>query len=177
MVRAAALIGLVFLAGCNKAEPYDGSFDTLKLQSEVNFLKSRVESLERDASEELRLSATILKRGDGGYSVAKSDIGGIPVQLKGISDEGGAARVRLQLGNVTNATITTTQIYAVWGPVDKDGNPDNNVKSHTISPVIKQSLRPGAWSTVSFPVDGAKAADIGYIRIFSIGANSMTLGT
>lgn len=177
MVRAATLIGLVLLTSCKKPEPYDNTLDVLRMQGEVNFLKSRVESLERDAAENRRLSNTVLKRGDEGYALAQSDIGGITVQLKKISDEGGSARVTLQIGNATSATITTTQIYAAWGPADKDGNPDSSVKAHTLSPVIKQPLRPGTWSTVSFPVNGAKAADIGYIRIFSIGANSITLGT
>lgn len=178
MVRKTAVILLgMSLLGCKKAEPYDATLDLLRMQGDLNLAKSRIDSLEKENADDRQSDDVVLKRGDVGYALAKSDIGGITVQLKGVSDVGGAAQVTLQLGNTTTATITKTQIYAVWGPVNKDGDPDTKADSHSISPLITRPLRSGTWTTVSFPVDGAKAADIGYLRIFSINANSITLGT
>jgi len=176
MVRAATLVCLCFaLGGCNKAQPYDDGMEILRLTGDLNLAKSRIDSLENQLAEERRSNDVILKRGDEGYAFAKSDIGGLTVQLKGVSDVNGVAQIRLQIGNTSSATITTTQIYASWGQVDKDGNPQEATKSHSVSPIIKQAIAPGTWQTVSFPINGAKASDVGYIRVYSINANSLTL--
>lgn len=176
MRRAAAVMGLfAILSGCQKPSVINNNaieIEKLKskmviAQTEINILRKRLNELSRPDE------TTLLKRGDSGWSVIKSDIGGMTAEIKNISDSGGSAQIKMRIGNASSATILKTQIFALWGGVDKDGEPAG--ESHSITPTIEKTIDPGSWEDVTFPINGAKAADVGYIRVFSASASSIRM--
>src|SRR3546814_10876778 len=66
----------------------------------------------------------VLKLGATGYSQIDAGIGVLTFQFTEIAAKGSGSNVSLLIGNPTNAAITDMTIWASWGPLNADGNPD-----------------------------------------------------
>lgn len=175
MVRKVVMVFAMLLAGCgvrdgrNERELASLRDSQTNLVSQVNRLEAKISDLEVNAD-----STRILKRSDDGYSVIRTEFGAITLQIKSIAAEGAGSRVRLEIGNPTNATITKMMIFGHWGAVDKDGEPEGGAYSLK-KPTITTRIPGGSWSEASFLIDGAKPADLGYLRITSALIASISL--
>jgi hypothetical protein len=164
---ASALAATVLLAGCNQPAPVPTQ-DSLT-EAQIKALTERVETLERNAETD-----PTLKRSDTGYTIIDTDIGKLTFELKGITAEGSGSKVRLRIGNPTTATITEMTLYGHWGSLTKDGEKTSD--AHSLGqPKITAKILPAGWSEVTFLIEGAKPADIGYLYITSALIGSINL--
>lgn len=174
MVRKAALIAMLAVAGCQKSQADNASaMDLITLRSDLEMAKRRISAMEEHEQAQRELEEAILKRGEPGFSFVRSNVGGITVELLDISDAGGTARVKLRVGNASMATLAKSTVFGGWGALDKDGNPTG--ENHSLSAEITKPINAGSWNEVSFPINGAKAADVGYVRVYSINASTIIL--
>lgn len=66
-----------------------------------------------------------------------------------------------------NAAVTDMTIWATWGPLNADGNPDYS-KSANGKLKIKGEIPGGKWSTHKVMIDGMKPDSLGFIAITSV---------
>lgn len=175
MVWKAAVICLsVCVAGCGQKPADDTAFEVIQLRSQLQMTTGRLESLEKRVDLYAQLNeGKVLKRGDSGFAIVKSDVGGMTAEWKGISDLGGVASVKIRLGNTSASNLNEIVVYGGWGALDKEGNPTG--EEHFLNPTIRTSMPAGSWVDVQIPINGAKAADVGYVKISSISVNSLRM--
>src|SRR3546814_4146581 len=82
-------------------------------------------------------------------------IGVLTFQFTEIAAKGSGSNVSLLIGNPTNAAITDMTIWASWGPLNADGNPDYS-KAASGELKIKGEIPGGRWSSHKVMIDGTK---------------------
>src|SRR3546814_13186982 len=92
------------------------------------------------------LRVHVLKLGATGYSQIDAGIGVLTFQFTEIAAKGSGSNVSLLIGNPTNAAITDMTIWAYWGPLNADGNPDYS-KAASGELNIKGEIPGGRWSS------------------------------
>src|SRR3546814_2217925 len=97
----------------------------------------------------------VLKLGATGYSQIDAGIGVLTFQFTEIAAKGSGSNVSLLIGNPTNAAITDMTIWASWGPLNADGNPDYS-KAASGELKIKGEIPGGRWSSHKVMIDGTK---------------------
>src|SRR3546814_3980918 len=116
-------------------------------------------------ADEMRIS-------DWSSDVCSSDlidagIGVLTFQFTEIAAKGSGSNVSLLIGNPTNAAITDMTIWASWGPLNADGNPDYS-KAASGELKIKGEIPGGRWSSHKVMIDGTKPDSLGFIAITGV---------
>jgi uncharacterized protein DUF3251 len=127
---------------------------------------SAVDSLDaRLATLEDRDETTVdLLPGSGTYEVLRIDLGALAVSLDAIEATPNGSRIRLRIGNVTTATIEDLDATVYWGPIDADSIPVvSQARSKDVS--MPGKYRPGAWTPVTFALEGVTPSSIGFLRL------------
>lgn len=156
----AALAATLVLTGCdNSASGNSQTVDLTLLQGRVSTLESQVTTLSVESSKSIWLQLS-----NTGYTPLLTDLGTITVQMTKIEPLGSGSRVFLKFGNPLSVTPVQLDLTGRWGPVDKDGTPDLS-KAHDFSTSIEEKISAGAWTYVSFQIDGGKPDEIGFLQI------------
>jgi Protein of unknown function (DUF3251) len=141
------------------------------LTAQLDTLRGRVDSLETkvwfvEASTSADSSA-YLTPGSDGYSIILSDLGRLTVSLEDVLAYANGSRVRLRIGNLTNATITGAKSTLEWGSVSERGfQVDSTVRTREVK--FDRALRPGRWNDVSVVLEGVPPTQLGFIRVRSV---------
>src|SRR3546814_14786050 len=109
----------------------------------------------------------VLKLGATGYSQIDAGIGVLTFQFTEIAAKGSGSNVSLLIGNPTNAAITDMTIWASWGPLNADGNPDYS-KAASGELKIKGEIPGGRWSSHKVMIDGTKPDSPGFMSIAGV---------
>jgi hypothetical protein len=142
-----------------------------KLRSEINDLKQQISWLEMLKDME---GIAYLTPGAAGYSIVRSDIGIFTVKLEDIKQYANGSKVALRFGNTTSATIDGLKVKLEWGTMGKDGRPMNETaKSRDLQ--LIETLRAGAWTSISVVLDGVPPAELGFVRVRDVGHRGISL--
>lgn len=105
-----------------------------------------------------------MRPGDSGYSTVRYDLGVLTVELADVTPYANGSKVRLKFGNPLSSTVNGLKTTIEWGHTDENGSPDNaSAKSKDVT--FTESLRPGAWTTVSVVLEGVPPTDLGFVRV------------
>lgn len=170
-MRGVLLIGMLALAGCDQAPasmPITAASmsELAVVNNKVNDLTAKVEELEKNMPS-LEDRVHVLKLGATGYSQIDAGIGVLTFQFTEIAAKGSGSNVSLLIGNPTNAAITDMTIWASWGPLNADGNPDYS-KAASGELKIKGEIPGGRWSSHKVMIDGTKPDSLGFIAITGV---------
>lgn len=117
-----------------------------------------------------------LTPGDMGYSIIKTDLGKITVQISSIKSYANGSKVVLRFGNVTAADLNGVSAIVQWGRVDQKGSPDNdNQRSREIT--FTRSFRSGSWNNLEVILDGVPMAELGFVRVSKLSHKGIALRT
>lgn len=188
----ALIVTYVALAGCDQIA---NKQDVQQLQSQVQSLTTRLDAAQQQESTlqvtvgqlETRLrdlefkdmvrqwdGTAYLTPGGEGYSAVKFDLGILTVQISNIVPYANGSKVTLKLGNTLSAEINGLKASVDWGQVDKAGMPMNET-SKTKSVTFPQSLKPGAWNSVSVILDDTPPAAVGFLRLHNVAHTGINL--
>ncbi len=164
MRRQLLLISVSGLVACRPAEDptIRQAIDSLALQ--VDSLKTRLWAAEMQFSFD---STAYLTPGSEGYQIVLSDLGKLTVSLEDVQPYANGSRIRLQIGNLTNATINGAKTRLEWGSVDARGfTVDSTTRSREVK--FDRPLRPGRWNIISVVLDAVPPAQLGFVRIGNV---------
>ena len=134
------------------------------VKAELDELKSKQATLDLDNLIKDFDRIAYMRPGDSGYSTVRYDLGVLTVELADITPYANGSKVSLKFGNPLSSTVNGLQATLEWGRTDENGSPENNsAKSKSVT--FTESLRPGAWTTVSVVLDGVPPTDLGFVRI------------
>lgn len=171
------LISGILIAGCNPGstntaapsdkQPIATSTSELtekiaKLRSELFALQYRVSALESG-------EATVSTEEEG-YGVAKTKFGPFTVSTRSATPYLDGFKVKLRIGNLTNANFNWAKLNVSWGPPLDDKNSKNieewskNQRQKEID--LTKGFPSGAFTDVEIVLTPAKAEDI---KTFSVG--------
>lgn len=134
------------------------------LNAELAELKQKQSSLELDNMFRDFEKIAYLQPGDGGYSPIRFDLGALTVQLADVKPFANSSKVSLKFGNPLSSSINGVKAKIEWGQVDEKGNPINDAaKSKVVT--FTETLRSGAWTSVSVVLDGMPPTELGFVRV------------
>ena len=170
----------LFVCGCNQNEQRSSELQAQteilsnrcdSLQSQLNSLKTDLESLqEKQYSNELdqeKNQTAFLTPGSNGYSVIKTDIGLLTVDLEDVKPYANGSRVTLSFGNLSNATIEGVKATFQWGSVNSDGL-RNYSSDKTREITFNESFSAGAWTTVHVVLENVPPIKLGFVDVSNI---------
>ena len=178
-LRHSRCMAIVAIALLSTACKRTNESDVAKLRSEVMVLGAKLEafqesmrSLETDVMK-LQLApdyetASFDPAADQGFFPVHTSIGFFAVSVEDVQSFADGARVRLQIGNLTSATINGAKVKAKWGErVPKDakrfGEWSKSLQEKEVS--IMNGLRPGSWTNFTLTLPGTPPGKLGYLDI------------
>jgi len=185
----AALIASSLIAGCDSATHLFHARETLAKQEDR--LKAIEQNLETATAElaTLRQKQTTtelgnmlrdfekvayLQPGDGGYSPVRFDLGTLTVQLADVKPFANSSKISLKFGNPLASSINGLKAKIEWGQVGENGSPNNETaKSKEAS--FTETLRSGAWTSVSVVLDGTSPTELGFVRVRDVAHTGISL--
>ncbi|MEI7464286.1 MAG: hypothetical protein WCJ87_02995 [Burkholderiales bacterium] len=132
--------------------------DIQKLTWAVALLKTRVSALESG-------DATISTE-DQGYDVARTKFGPFTVSVRGVTPYLDGHKVKIRIGNLTNASFDDPKLKLSWGPAFDAEKPDDwekNQKKREVS--LTESLLSGSFTDVEVILTPSKPEDIKSISV------------
>jgi len=169
--------------GCNSRSSSESKYKELRQaidlqKKEIQELRSDLDTLKRQRSMDEFMRdwdrVAFLTPGSQGYSLIKSDLGTITVELADVRPYANGSRVTLRFGNVTNATLNEVKATIEWGAVDEKGLPKNeDQKSKEMT--FPKSLRPGGWTNVEVVLEGTQPTGLGFVRVRDVSNKGITL--
>ena len=118
--------------------------------------------------------AALLTPASEGYSLVHADIGMLTVAIKNVQPYANGTRITLQFGNTASATINGLSATLEWGQVDTAGAPLVRT-AHSKNVTLVESLRPGAWTSVPFVLEGVPPSQFGFVRVRNVAHTGIRL--
>lgn len=152
----------MLLFGCNQGSTsYDLSKQIKELRSDLFLLQYRVSALE---SGEATVSTT-----EEAYDIAKTKFGPFTVSSRGATPYLDGFKIKLRIGNLTNAKFNGAKLNISWGPPydNKSSNYEEwskNQKKKTVD--LTTSFSPGAFNDIEIALTPANAEEI---KSFTVG--------
>ncbi|MFL6262548.1 MAG: hypothetical protein ACJ76Y_22855 [Thermoanaerobaculia bacterium] len=129
------------------------------LQWDIFFLKSRVETLESG-------EATVSTE-EQGYDVSRTKFGPFTVSTRGAAPYLDGYKVKLRIGNLTNANFNGAKLKLGWGPPYDPKNPEEWEKSRKKREIsLTNKLPSGSFTDVEIILTPAKPEEI---KSFTVG--------
>lgn len=148
------------------------------LKIEVEAIKERFQTLQNkvwllEIYKDQHLSATFDPAGDDGFQRLDTDVGTFAISIKDVKPNADGIKVRIEVGNLTTATISGGTFKLKWGPrMAKTENQDiaKNYDEWQKLLVEKEhkfveDLRPGSWNDVTVSLPGISSEKFGYLEI------------
>jgi hypothetical protein len=115
-----------------------------------------------------------LTPGESGFSPISTELGTVTVSLKDITAYANGAKVLLEFGNTTNATMFGLKAKIEWGKVDENRMPiRKSTRSREVN--LIESIRPGAWASTKVILDGVPPTDLGLVQVRDLSFSSISL--
>jgi hypothetical protein len=156
------LIVSMLLFGCNQGSTSsDLSKQIKELRSDLFLLQYRVSALESG-------EATVSTEEEA-YDIAKTKFGPFTVSSRGATPYLDGFKIKLRIGNLTNAKFNGAKLNISWGPPydNKNSNYEEwskNQKKKTVD--LTTSFSPGAFNDIEIALTPAKAEEI---KSFTVG--------
>jgi hypothetical protein len=130
-----------------------------QLKWDLYFLKSRVNTIEAG-------DATISTE-EHGYDVARTKFGPFTVSARGVTPYLDGHKVKLRIGNLTNANFSDAKLKLSWGPPFDQNRLDEWEKNQKKREVkLNENLVSGSFTDVEVILTPSKPEDI---KSFSVG--------
>jgi hypothetical protein len=147
-----------------------------ELVAKLDALQARIAQLEKrsereDLIQESQLVA-FLTPANQGYSVLKTEMGALTVNLESLQPSQTGTQVTLRFGNVSNATLDRVKATVEWGKSDT-GLKSEATGSREIAFAVP--FPRGQWVNLGFVLDGVLPQDIAFIRIKNLEHNGISL--
>lgn len=141
------------------------SVDELRAKQANRELEDLVASFEQVA---------YLKPGNSGYSLVRFDLGVLTIELADVKPYANGSKVTLKFGNVLAASVNGLKATVEWGKLDDKGFPVEEAgKSKKIT--LTETLRTGAWTSVSVVLEGLPATELGFVRVKEVAHSGIAL--
>jgi len=183
------VLGIFGLSGCNRAN--SDYAKEMKQQSEklelasvrIDQLTRRLTRLEIQAGiERGRYKSAVLDPGERGFSRLDTSVGSFAISLQNVTSYADGVRVRLNVGNLTTATVNGGTFLVKWGPREpsteapdyatKFGEWSKSLREKTID--FQEDLRSGSWNSVTLTLSGLPPVQFGYLEL-SMETNKISL--
>lgn len=175
----ALLMSGALIAGCNQgatiATSPNKSQQTAATLTSTSELSEQIKKLRSDLFG-LQFRVSALEAGDAtvsteeeGYDVAKTKFGPFTVSTRGATPYLDGFKVKLRIGNLTNADFNGAKLNIAWGPPfdEKNFNFEEWSKNQKKKGVdLTTRFRSGAFTDVEIVLTPAKAAEI---KSFTVG--------
>ncbi|MFZ5563807.1 MAG: DUF3251 domain-containing protein [Thermodesulfobacteriota bacterium] len=159
---------LIFLSGCNL-------IGTSKIQEEQ---QAHIEELEKKVKE-LETSVLLLELTKNTYDIASFDpaadegfqridtsVGTFAVSVEEVKPQADGVKVRLNVGNLTSATVSGGTFTIKWGPRRGDSDyPEWQRNLSEKEQKFTDDLRPGTWNPVTLTLPGLPPDKFGYLQL------------
>jgi hypothetical protein len=145
-----------------------------KKQLEIETLKTSVTELrKRLVMFELQTDSdksANLTPGNNGYTVVRTDHGPVTVSFDNVQPYANGSRVTLRFGNLTSATLTNVKISLSWGNNAELATQlqSGDYKPRTREVSLDKDLRPGAWTSDSFVLEGVAPQALDFVGVESV---------
>jgi hypothetical protein len=158
---AAIIIALFSIGACQKSSnDVSGTLANLRLDD----LERKVSQLERRADEDRRANNVAqLTPTDKGYSFLPTNAGPITVEVIEVAPYANGTRVKLRLGNLTNASISKMTAHLRWG-ASKDGETFSGQPREELRHSFNEILPPGSFHTEVLDLAGVPSSQLGLIE-------------
>lgn len=156
-------LALAMCAACSE-QPASPTGPTYAEAWKLDIAETKITALEQAVA---RLEPSMpppFKLSDGGFSFIETATGGGAMQWVGSEDNGNGASLKIRLGNPSTATWNQYSIIGTYGKLGEDGEPTSD-PAKVLSVDLDQPIPAGSWRTVSVQLDGARAQDVGYLRV------------
>ena len=135
--------------------------ETQMLQREIQELRDAVQRLEFQAMNELMVT---LRPNSEGYSVIRTTLGHITVDIASISAHANGTSVVLSFGNPLACDLRNVEFWLRYGETDSVGSPiEGGGKGKHVT--VGKVLRGGRFTTVRIGLDDIKPHELGYVSI------------
>jgi hypothetical protein len=145
--------------------------DGRSLHGDVGEIRDAVRRLEYQAMNERMVT---LRPNSEGYSVIRTTLGQITVDIASISANANGASVALTFGNPLACDLRDVEMWIRYGETDNVGNPvEGGGKSKQVK--LGKTLRGGRFTTVRVGLDDIKPDKLGYISIGNMNHGGVAL--
>ena len=134
------------------------SADMSKLKEKVDSISTKVDSISNDYTKvafrvmALEPSNALLNTEKEGYAIANTKFGPFIITKRGMSQYLDGYKVKLGIGNFTNATFKEAKLNVTWGSQKKEFN-------------ITDELSSGAYTNIEIALAPAKTEEIKTIQV------------
>ena len=118
-----------------------------------------------------------LTPGTRGYSVVRTDLAAVTVSLDDVQAYANGSKVKLNLGNTTNAKLDDAKMKVDWGSVDAKGTPINDEeRTKDVKDVeVLKSMFAGSWTGLEVILEGMPPDKLGFVRIHDFSNDRIAL--
>jgi hypothetical protein len=177
--RHLSIVFLLTLVGCTNQEATDAKVtaiekkltDILEAQEKrISELETKllIQSFEIDANK-----SVILKPSSTGYSVIKSDLGFLTVQIVDASQFANSTRVKLKFGNPLGTSINGLKGTYEWGTVNDKGYIKDVLGTTEIS--LNETIFAGSWTNATITLEGLDVKTLGYLKLSNLSHTGIML--
>ncbi len=145
--------------------------DSQTLHSEVEDIRNAVGQLEFQVMSE---RVATLRPNSDGYTIIRTSLGYITVDLASISPNANGTSVVLKFGNPLASDLRDVEMWLRYGETDSQGNPvEGGGKSKHVK--LEKVLRGGRFTTVRVGLDDIKPDRLGFISIGNLSHGGIAL--
>ena len=181
------LIVLYGLSACGRAtDTNDDQKLSEKLQmanTRIDQLATRLTRLELQVGlERSRYKSAVLDPGEKGFARLDTSVGAFAIVLDDVTPYADGVRVRLNVGNLTTATVNGGTFQVKWGPREPSSDAQDyltkydewskSLREKTVD--FQEDLRSGTWNAVTLALPGVSPARLGYLEL-SMETNKISL--
>jgi hypothetical protein len=139
--------------------------------SELRDLKGRVDQYDYQQAAQYMVTFTPSSEG---YSIIKTDVGNLTVDLRGISQYANGVRINLRIGNPLSGSLNGVKFQVSYGEVDERGLPKRSgTKTKEVS--LEKSLRAGGFNDLRIVLENISPKKLGFVSVGNIQSSGITL--
>jgi hypothetical protein len=127
-----------------------------------------------DRLADLNLASALVRPGDQGHSVIRTNYGNLTVQLVDVTPYADGSRATLRFGNPMSGTLTGMSASLYYGAVNEFGVIDP-ATSRTKTVSFTESFPGGRWTEVVTVLEGVPPTGLGAISLTSFSVEGITL--
>lgn len=168
------VLGVLWAGAAVGCAQQNGSPEAQDLRQEVVNLRNEVKTVNAElVSVRSNLLTLMLKdsrvvqldpAGGSGYQTLETNVVPLLVSFEDAQPIGDGTRVKLQVGNMTTATINGLALTVSYNRRN-DGAADWSSSVKFADSKVASDLAPGAWTNVFVSLPGIKPSDLGFLSI------------
>jgi uncharacterized phage infection (PIP) family protein YhgE len=154
----------------NKVDSISAKVESIT--KDINSISAKVDSISKDYTKvayrvtALEPGSALLSTENEGYAVANTKFGPFIVTKRGMSQYNDGYKVKLGIGNFTNAAFKGARLSINWGALSgQDKNTVKWVNERSKKFEILDELSSGAYTNVEIPLAPARAEELEIIQV------------